>query len=63
MPQVLPEVYNYDSKYTLAKEYIGPTGGLCGKLSILIGLAAFSTGEEDAENSLDMLRLAKMDSA
>jgi hypothetical protein len=50
MPQVLPEVYNYDSKSPRAKEYKGPSGGLCGRLSVLIGMAAFSAEEEDAEN-------------
>jgi hypothetical protein len=49
MPQVVPEVYNYDTKTPMAKEYKGPPGGLCGKLSLLIAMAAFSAKEEHAE--------------
>jgi hypothetical protein len=45
MPQVLPAVYNYPSD----RPYDGPSGGLCGKLSVLIGMAAFSADEAHAE--------------
>lgn len=49
MPQVLPEVYNYDTKSPSAREFTGHHGGLCGKLSLLIGMAAFSAEERNAE--------------
>jgi hypothetical protein len=45
MPQVLPEVYNCPR----AQVYDGPPGGLCGRLSVLIGMAAFSAEETRAE--------------
>jgi hypothetical protein len=48
MPQVLPEVYNYDTKSPSAKS-TGQPGGLCGKLSLLIAMAAFSAPVNQAE--------------
>lgn len=48
MPQVLPRVYDYETS-PYVREYHGPSGGLCGKLSLLIGMAAFSVEEEYAE--------------
>lgn len=49
MPQILPEVYNYDSRGPVPKHYSGPPGGLCGKLALLIGMAAFSADVDRAE--------------
>jgi hypothetical protein len=48
MPQVLPEVYNYPIKNP-SRKFRGEYGGLCGRLSLLIGMAAFSGKEEHAE--------------
>jgi hypothetical protein len=48
MPQVLPEAYNYPIRNP-AKSFTGKPGGLCGRLSLLIGMAAFSAKEEHAE--------------
>ena len=50
MPQVLPHVYNYDAKSPRAKPPPGASGGLCGSLSLLIGMAAFSAPENYAED-------------
>jgi hypothetical protein len=49
MPQVLPEVYDYDTKSPKVPVYTGPSGGLCGRLALLIGMAAFSAAEDQAE--------------
>jgi hypothetical protein len=49
MPQVLPEVYDYDTKGRTPVTYKGPSGGLCGRLALLIGMAAFSADVEHAE--------------
>jgi hypothetical protein len=46
MPQVLPKVYDYETRGPRARE---TSGGLCGKLAILIGMAAFSAEETNAE--------------
>jgi hypothetical protein len=48
MPQVVPEVYNYDKNPAL--RFTGEPGGLCGKLSLLIAMAAFSAEVRNAEN-------------
>jgi hypothetical protein len=48
MPQVVPEVYNYDKNPEFPCP--GESGGLCGKLSLLIAMAAFSAGVRNAEN-------------
>lgn len=48
MPQVLPEVYNYPIRDP-SKSFAGEYGGLCGKLSLLIAMAAFSASEQHAE--------------
>lgn len=48
MPQVIPEVYDYDRN--MAARFDGESGGLCGKLSLLIAMAAFSAEERNAEN-------------
>jgi len=48
MPQVIPEVYNYDKNPAL--RFTGQSGGLCGKLSLLIAMAAFSAEVRNAEN-------------
>jgi hypothetical protein len=48
LPQVIPEVYNYDKNPTAKR--VGESGGLCGKLSLLIAMAAFSAEESYAEN-------------
>jgi hypothetical protein len=52
MPQVLPRVYDYESRGPSGTDYEGPPGGLCGKLALLIGMAAFSTTEELAEQAI-----------
>jgi hypothetical protein len=52
MPQVLPEVYNHHMKSTKALKKYGTTGGLCGSLSILIGIAAFSAPVDKAEEAI-----------
>jgi hypothetical protein len=49
MPQVLPKVYNYDTKSPSAREFRGAPGGLCGRLSLLIAMAAFSAEVNHAE--------------
>jgi hypothetical protein len=49
MPQVVPEVYNYDTKSPSAG-FTGRPGGLCGRLSLLIAMAAFSAPVSHAEN-------------
>jgi hypothetical protein len=52
MPQVLPEVYNRHMRDPkLPKKPVG-TGGLCGNLSILFGMAAFSAPVEKAEEAI-----------
>jgi hypothetical protein len=48
MPQVVPEVYNYDKNPEVG--FTGEPGGLCGKLSLLIAMAAFSAEVHYAEN-------------
>ena len=50
MPQVIPEVYNYDTKSPSATPFTGQHGGLCGKLSLLIAMAAFSAPVHEAED-------------
>jgi hypothetical protein len=50
MPQVVPEVYNYDTKSPSATKFKGHPGGLCGKLSLLIAMAAFSAPVNAAED-------------
>jgi hypothetical protein len=49
MPQVLPEVYNYDTRNPRLGKPPGPPGGLCGRLSLLIAMAAFSAPVTHAE--------------
>jgi hypothetical protein len=49
MPQVLPRVYNYDKSPNRIPLPGGP-GGLCGGLSLLIGMAAFSADVNYAED-------------
>lgn len=49
MPQVVPEVYNYDTKSPSA-QFRGQPGGLCGRLSLLIAMAAFSAPVQCAED-------------
>jgi hypothetical protein len=48
LPQVIPGVYNYDRNP--AAKRVGKSGGLCGRLSLLIAMAAFSAEESFAEN-------------
>jgi hypothetical protein len=48
MPQVLPHVYNYDNSPN-RRPLSGEPGGLCGNLSLLIGMEAFSADVNNAE--------------
>lgn len=48
MPQVIPQVYNYKGE-NLATKFGGQPRGLCGKLSLLIAMAAFSAPVDRAE--------------
>lgn len=48
MPQVVPEVYNFDRNPE--GRFTGVSGGLCGKLSLLIAMAAFSAEVRNAES-------------
>jgi len=50
MPQVLPHVYNYDTKSPWTKPPPGSPGGLCGSLSLIVGMAAFSAEARNAES-------------
>jgi hypothetical protein len=62
MPQVLPEVYNYHMKDPKIHKEPVRTGGLCGNLSILIGIAAFSAPVDKAEEAImHSFKLGKWD--
>lgn len=50
MPQLIPRTYNAPIRgHCSIRQPEHPYGGLCGKLALLIALAAFSTTEDNAE--------------